>query len=38
MGSGTKRRAGKICQTISDDNLRAIAGEFGVTLNEAFLD
>ena len=29
---------GKICQTISDDNLRAIAGEFGVTLNEAFLD
>jgi len=28
---------GKICQTISDDNLRAIAGEFGVTLNEAFL-
>ncbi len=29
---------GKIRQTIEDDNLRAIAKEFGVTLNEAFLD
>ena len=27
-----------IRQTISDDNLRAIAKEFGVTLNEDFLD
>ncbi|MEG1426220.1 MAG: rhamnulose-1-phosphate aldolase [Oscillospiraceae bacterium] len=27
-----------IRQTISDDNLRAIAKEFGVTLNEAFLN
>ena len=25
-------------QTISDDDLRAIAGEFGVTLKEAFLN
>ncbi len=29
---------GNIRQTISDDNLRAIAKEFGVTLNENFLD
>lgn len=29
---------GKILQTITDDNLRAIAHNFGVTLNEAFLD
>ncbi len=29
---------GKISQTITDDNLRAIAQEFGVTLNEDFLD
>ena len=29
---------GQIRQTITDDNLRAIAKEFGVTLNEAFLD
>ena len=29
---------GKIRQTITDDNLRAIAKEFGVTLNEEFLD
>lgn len=28
---------GKIRQTITDDNLRAIAREFGVTLNEDFL-
>ena len=27
-----------IRQTITDDNLRAIAKEFGVTLNEEFLD
>ena len=27
-----------IRQTITDDNLRAIAREFGVTINEAFLD
>ena len=27
-----------IKQTITDDNLRAIAKEFGVTLNEEFLD
>lgn len=31
MGQGIR-------QTISDDNLRAIASEFGVTLKEAFLD
>ena len=31
MGQGIK-------QTITDDNLRAIAKEFGVTLNEEFLD
>lgn len=29
---------GKIRQTITDDNLRAIARDFGVTLNENFLD
>lgn len=29
---------GTIRQTISDENLRAIAREFGVTLNERFLD
>lgn len=29
---------GKIRQTITDDNLRAIARDFGVTLNEDFLD
>lgn len=29
---------GQIRQTITDDNLRAIAKEFGVTLNEAFLN
>lgn len=29
---------GKICQTITDDALRAIAKDFGVRLNEAFLD
>ncbi len=29
---------GKIRQTITDDNLRAIARDFGVTLNEEFLD
>ena len=29
---------GKIRQTITDDNLRAIAKEFGVTINEDFLD
>ena len=29
---------GKIRQTITDDNLRAIAKEFGITLNEEFLD
>lgn len=29
---------GKIRQTITDDNLRAIAKDFGVTLNEEFLD
>lgn len=29
---------GKIRQTITDDNLRAIAHDFGVTLNENFLD
>ena len=29
---------GKIRQTITDDNLRAIAHDFGVTLNEKFLD
>lgn len=29
---------GKIRQTITDDNLRAIARDFGVTLNEKFLD
>ncbi|MBR1780841.1 MAG: rhamnulose-1-phosphate aldolase [Oscillospiraceae bacterium] len=29
---------GKILQTITDDNFRAIAKEFGVTLNEDFLD
>ncbi|WOC32745.1 MULTISPECIES: rhamnulose-1-phosphate aldolase [Caproicibacterium] len=29
---------GKIRQTITDDDLRAIARDFGVTLNEAFLD
>ena len=29
---------GKILATISDANLRAIAGEFGVTLREEFLD
>ena len=29
---------GEIRQTITDDNLRAIAKEFGVTLNEEFLD
>ncbi len=29
---------GGIRQTITDDNLRAIASEFGVTLNEKFLD
>ena len=29
---------GKIRQTITDDNLRAIAKEFGVTLNEEFLN
>lgn len=28
---------GRIRQTITDDNLRAIAHDFGVTLNEAFL-
>lgn len=28
---------GRIRQTITDDNLRAIARDFGVTLNEAFL-
>lgn len=27
-----------ICQTITDDNLRAIARDFGVTLREEFLD
>lgn len=29
---------GKIRQTITDDALRAIARDFGVVLNEAFLD
>ena len=29
---------GKVRQTITDDNLRAIARDFGVTLNEEFLD
>src|SRR5699024_3019012 len=29
---------GLIRQTITDDNLRAIARDFGVTLNEKFLD
>ena len=29
---------GKIRQTITDDNLRAIAKEFGVELNEEFLN
>ena len=29
---------GRIRQTITDDNLRAIARDFGVTLNEKFLD
>lgn len=29
---------GKVLQTISDDNLRAIAKDFGVTLNEEFLN
>ncbi len=29
---------GKIRQTITDDNLRAIARDFGVTINEEFLD
>lgn len=29
---------GKICQTIEDDNLRAIARDFGVELNESFLE
>ena len=29
---------GLIRQTITDDNLRAIARDFGVTLNEDFLD
>lgn len=29
---------GKIRQTITDDNLRAIARDFGVVLNESFLD
>ena len=29
---------GKITQTITDDNLRAIARDFGVTINEEFLD
>lgn len=29
---------GKICQTIEDDDLRAIAKDFGVTLREEFLD
>ncbi len=29
---------GKIRQTITDDNLRAIACDFGVTINEEFLD
>ena len=29
--------AGNVMQTISDDNLRAIAKEFGVALNEEFL-
>lgn len=29
---------GRIRQTITDDNLRAIASEFGVTINEEFLD
>ena len=29
---------GKLRQTITDDNLRAIARDFGVTLNENFLD
>lgn len=29
---------GKVRQTITDDDLRAIAKEFGVTLNEDFLD
>lgn len=29
---------GRVRQTITDDNLRAIAREFGVTLNEKFLD
>lgn len=29
---------GKLRQTITDDNLRAIAKAFGVTLNDAFLD
>lgn len=27
-----------VLQTIADDSLRAIARDFGVTLNEAFLD
>lgn len=29
---------GKIRQTITDDDLRAIAHDFGVTINEKFLD
>ena len=29
--------SGKVMQTITDDNLRAIAKDFGVTLNEEFL-
>ena len=29
---------GIIRQTITDDDLRAIAHDFGVTLNEEFLD
>lgn len=29
---------GKVPQTITDDDLRAIARNFGVTINEDFLD
>ena len=29
---------GNVRQTITDDNLRAIARDFGVTINEEFLD
>ena len=39
LGAGWVLASGKpVLQTITDDDLRAIAKEFGVTLREEFLD